>query len=1757
MKTIFFKSVLLFFFSMTAVVFQSLGQIQADKDSGCLPLVVVFEIEDHDFESVIWQTEDEQSSTANKPTFIFEEAGEWEVKAILTLESGEVETLTYETLISVSEKPQVDFSIEDNVKCLGESISFNNLTENADAYNWSFGDGHQSNEENPIYQYEEAGFYTVTLTAKVDGACQEMLVIENAVEIKEATEVAISSSKNEQCISDDQAIVFSLVGDANQVEWDFGDGTTKSGVTVEHLYDAVGEYVVKVNYLNEFGCSITDQLSNLITVKEIEAPEIKVSETSVCLGEEVTLEALHTSENGFEWSINGQQYEGKQITFITEKEGDVDISLNYINDSGCSILVSEDAVFNVQKVEPTTIEYTETTGCEPFVFEASNNTSGAKSYSWKVNGKTIQGADLSYTFKKHGNYKIIAITEYETGCKIEEEIEDRVQVFKRETEVNVSSWQGCAPFNVELSLLNGGASNINWLLDDQEFSGKKVDFEFQNPGVYYPKVTYVNNNGCEVIYEFESPITVLDREIPLDEPEVIESCTFTEVHFSGGMGYDSWEWDFGDGHTSSDQNPIHSYSKEGTYEVSLTTNNKNGCQTTIEKYNVIEIPDLDVETNFEVTKGEECGYFSVSAKADLEEWQNVKWFYNESLIGTDAQLNVSFITLGDIGLTFSVGSDGECTKSKALMIPNPWSDCENPEIEEEEEETDGDSPIGKFKFESCNAPYSIDLVNPIPGINKFQWRFSSGKKHSKQSFTEVFEEAGEHKIGYWGQFSDDSVIFIEDYITVTINQSDIDFEYELKKICDGFEVFLTPENPEFENYRWKINNKSIELSDNGSFIIEKEGLHSISLSASGQNNCATTKIKNIYVGNQENQFTNPNSLCLGEGLIIDHGLIGFQDIKWDMGNGEIIDNFDESYVYATGGEYQVKAITTDFEGCESIFELPQEILIKNPIPEFKANKTTGCGETAIRFQNQSEGATEWFWDFGNGATSTDKNPTVKFLPGTYSITLTASNGDCSETTIKSDLIEIQDLTSEFSFDYNQPCLPVEVQFSDESRNAISWFWDFGDGNTSTMQNPTHTFYEVPQSKVKLTVENEKGCKVTEKKSMDFIFIASFKSDIQEVCLGNSVQFSALNNEAVSWRWDFGDGNISTDKNPKHVYESAGVYDVKLIADNKEGCADTIMVEKFIKVIPAEADFQLAESIESSCVPVQVAFKDLTKGAKSYFWDFGDGTTSKVANPIHVYNKVGDFDVTLIIANELGCQDTLIKKQFINVSGPETAFEINEKVICLPNKAKFTDTSVSAVKWKWVFGDGNTSTEQNPEHFYEAPGIYEVTLIAENEKGCEQFYKMEDVKVLPTPDVKFEMNVSGECYPVEVKLTNKSSNLLKPSYLWEFGDGQTSSEESPTILMEKTGEFNVSLTVKNDDGCPITFTHEDQVLVRDTVEHKEAKLNQILVENNKVHFELEPYNYNNISHYNVFRDSPDGFFLMHTIEMAGQSNQRIMYDDQNCRPQDMSHEYIFQAVPFCEDTVRREQLTVFNTLLLQRKSFEENVKEISWNQSKGFSIDNQRVFRKAKGEAQWQEIAVMESDALNFQDKEDLCPGFYEYRVGAFEKNTLRSISNYVEIEVTDEIYNNQVAKIQNTTVLETGEVFTEWSIPEEGKGKITAFEIYRSENGGEFEYFDSVEPHEQFYIDEESDTENNTYTYQVKVINDCSIDTDASGESNTVLLKKDVQFRKYELKWNAFEGWEEGVKKYVIQRLNENGEWETVEEVSGNELKTIIRDTQD
>jgi PKD repeat protein len=1363
--SIIIKKIFLFILGSLSLSYFGLAQIDASKTEGCVPLVVNFELNSNDFQSVNWIFGDGQISNVVSPTVIFEDTGVFDVMVVLSRESGEKDTLSVRDMIKVSERPIADFSIGSEFICINQLVSFQNESENALEYQWLFGDGNQSSEENPVHKYEEPGTYNVSLTARSLSDCQDLMVQENIVEIRDVISVSAVANRYFQCLHEGRPLEFELSGELREAVWDFGDGNSANGVSVQHEFSSPGNYDVSVDFVDVNGCSGTIQLDSTIQVWEIDRPQIVVSNANVCLGELVEFTTNHPDSEGFEWTVNGSIYEGKTVEIVFNQPGNQDVLLRYSDPNGCTVNVLEEELIKVSEVPEPTIEYQEFTGCAPFNFTATNRTAGATGFSWKVNNEIISGQELNYTFENHGKFEVIAITEYESGCMIEGNINNRIQVFKRETNIKVEEWQGCAPFVTEVSLLTGGANDIIWDNGDgQIYEGKKVDFQYDNSGDYYPKVSYINNKGCQVDYEFENPVVVLNSSISLSEPEVIESCTYTEVQFSGSMGYDYWEWDFGDGQTSSEQNPKHSYSEVGNYEVSLTTNNRNGCESVIERYNIIEIPDLDPKAEYEVSEGEDCGLFTVNLSAELSEGQIARWFYDENLIGNGTDVSLTFLTYNDVSITLNIQSDGQCSRSKAIMIPNPWTDCENPEIEGNAEENESDSPIGRFTFSTCTVPYLLDVVNPAPDASFFEWRFDDGRLHSESTFSEIYTMVGEFTIDYYAEFGKDSSFLVKDYIVVTIQSPFIDFEYVVKKVCEGFKLRLNPENSDFEDYSWRINNASVKLDDEGSYLLENEGLYSVSLSSQSRSNCETTMIKNIFIGNEENQFDYAKALCLGEGIGITHNLQGFESFEWDMGDGQTVSDFDSQYVYSKSGQYQITLTAIDFDGCEYSYDLASLVEIKNPEAEFTANKTEGCGEVQVNFQNQSAGATSWFWDFGNGQTSSEESPRVKFQPGSYSVSLIASNGQCRDSITLVDFIQIDELSSEFNYQYDQSCLPVTVNFEDESVNASSWLWDFGDGNTSSEQNPTHTYYELPENNVKLTVHNEKGCVQSSKILLSFIFNAEFQVDARQICLGSEVNFSAVSDDAVSWVWDFGDGFSSVERNPIHQYEAPGIYDVSLIAANDSGCQDTVMMEKFIEVSPYKAGFELKETIANECVPVLVEFKDLSEGAISYHWDFGDGKTARVANPVHLYQDVGEFDVSLVITNKLGCQDTLKQEKLVNVSGPETVFEVDNKMVCLPNAVNFIDLSESAVQWQWIFGDGNTSSEQNPQHLYDEPGIYTVTLIAQNEEGCEQTFKIDGIKVLPTPAVNFDMDISGECYPVEVTLTNKSSNSSFAPYL---------------------------------------------------------------------------------------------------------------------------------------------------------------------------------------------------------------------------------------------------------------------------------------------------------------------------------------------------------------------------------------------------------
>jgi len=204
--------------------------------------------------------------------------------------------------------------------------------------------------------------------------------------------------------------------------------------------------------------------------------------------------------------------------------------------------------------------------------------------------------------------------------------------------------------------------------------------------------------------------------------------------------------------------------------------------------------------------------------------------------------------------------------------------------------------------------------------------------------------------------------------------------------------------------------------------------------------------------------------------------------------------------------------------------------------------------------------------------------------------------------------------------------------------------------------------------------------------------------------------------ANSYEWDFGNGQTSTAVNPQATFDTVGTYTITLVTTNTFGCADSAMQTFEVGEQPL-AQFTLNNA--AGCGPLAVNFVNQTIDGVSYIWDFGDGESSTLANPVHVYTPPGTYNVSLTVSGSGICGDTLTLSSAVTVyDQPIADFNWDFSNPYEPDgNVQFTNLSTGASDYQWVFGDGETSTETDPAHFYNNHGDFNVVLTATNAFGC--------------------------------------------------------------------------------------------------------------------------------------------------------------------------------------------------------------------------------------------------------------------------------------------------------------------------------------------------------------------------------------------------------------------------------------------------------
>lgn len=485
---------------------------------------------------------------------------------------------------------------------------------------------------------------------------------------------------------------------------------------------------------------------------------------------------------------------------------------------------------------------------------------------------------------------------------------------------------------------------------------------------------------------------------------------------------------------------------------------------------------------------------------------------------------------------------------------------------------------------------------------------------------------------------------------------------------------------------------------------------------------------------------------------------------------------------------------------------------------FTASVTSSCSPVIVNFQDQSTGnPTSWFWDFGNGATANIQNPsTTYFIPGIYTVKLTVTNAQGNSNTLtRTQYITIYGKPSvNFAVSDSVGCFPLRSQFTDLSGASAgttnsSWLWDFGDGNQSTQKNPLHVYTTSGNYTVTVKVTNDKGCYAVLTRQSYIKIAGGVKADFtnsQPTTCKPPFKISFANTStgpgALTWFWDFGDGQTSALQNPVHTYTSTGNYIITLAATSSGGCSDTLRKTNALNIQNINTKFTAPDSI---CTNSNINFLNTsTPQPVSSVWNFGDGTSSTIINPVKAYSGAATYNITLYNTYSY-CTDSFSKKIKI-LRRPVANFTANTTFKCQPSLAvNFTDQSSNAVSWLWNFGDGSTSTAQNPSHTYNAYGSFDVKLIVTNSSGCtDTLIKPAYIKII-RPTISFPSLPVGGCIPFTINPTANISTLdAVTSYLWDFGNGVTSTSATPSYTYTIQGTYTVKLTITTSSGCTETY-----------------------------------------------------------------------------------------------------------------------------------------------------------------------------------------------------------------------------------------------------------------------------------------------------------------------------------------------------------------
>ncbi len=962
---------------------------------------------------------------------------------------------------------------------------------------------------------------------------------------------------------------------------------------------------------------------------------------------------------------------------------------------------------------------------------------------------------------------MVATSEF--GCK--DTIYKEITVYtKLEPGFTFEQGSYCSPYEVTIYNDVVGAETVHWDFGDGNSYYESADeftHTFNNTTgsavTYTITQTVENERGCQEVMTRDITIHPnIDAGFTMD---VEQGCHPLEISFTNtSAGAETYHWNFGDGNTSSQENPTRIFYNDShtdiiTYEITLYTESEYGCSDSITR-EITVFPKPKSAKYLPVTEG--CSPLDIEFTDQSIGGETYQWIFGDGNEETESP--------GDMNHTYHNPGNESDTLYPSLIVINEYG-CRDTTTKEVVVYPDIDADFD-ITTEGCH-PLEATIYNNSTGASgeePYKWDYGDGNTSNNENdeHTHVFRNTD----NYNSEVYTIELIAKSRYGCLDIHTEEITvlptpvakYDVDENKGCSPHDVeFIDDSAGDNLSYLWTFGDGETSNESGGASHTYHQphdggiGKFMSELEITNEHGCTSTYQKEITVyPDIEANFTGNKEGCHPLTVNFEDLSLGADDYHWDFGDGSYSNAEEPVNTYYNNSHTDTRIFDVELRvksqyGCKDSITKQVEVYPK-PKVDFSVDITDGCSPLSVSFENNSVGVDNYEWDFEDSTSQTSQanfNHVFRNTgdsPRIFTVILTGYNDEGCYSELTKEITVYPEVTADFTTEqgYFDGCTPLELDFLNQSELADYYKWDFGEGTTSSKENPGHIFYndenDVVTYDVVLIATSQYGCSDTRERVVSVYPqpIADFEATPREQVYP-SREVILINNTTPdgdwTYHWDFGDGNeyITTDDGLiTHTYEewepgnyATRHYDITLTVYN-DYCSDKI--EERITILAPEPRVGFSPSTQG-CPPLEVQFYDEVAYGYFFHWDFDDGNYSNEENPTHVFENPGIYEVVLTVTGEEGAVDSAM--QTVTVFEPPTAkFIPDPKTAVLPDAyVQMINLSSLGETYTWEFGDGNMSWDYQPTHLYRRPGTYYVTLEVGGDTDPQCFDETMDTVVI--------------------------------------------------------------------------------------------------------------------------------------------------------------------------------------------------------------------------------------------------------------------------------------------------------------------------------------------------------------------------------------------------------------------------------------------